>query len=927
MRHIRVRLCRQHVHAVWLVFSFISLPALSQSGNTSPKYPSVEVISPAPEFRQFRGVEITGSSIVRKEQTQTLPVQIITRQDILNSGAQDLTHFLQQLPVMSGNTEIGQLLLAKGGFASVALHGMPTGTLVLINGKRQSMFGRQTISGAERSSIDLDQQVPLNAIDRIELLTDGASSLYGTDAIAGVVNIITRSEKQGMEIGAHASLPDGLKGKGRAVEMSYGQGVLAKEGYNWFISAELEKRDQLLGADRPYASPGRQYFEHLGQRYYVDGVQLTPLQSGSPTLASGSSAPYAKVWNAAYQQGSCSGGGVPMVDQKACLYNPYPTFGIYPQQDTKRVYAKGSMQLDNGAVAFVEAAYNNRLQLLSNRTWDTYISRIGSDPSDPGYGLALANGFTPGSSYLLFRPTELGAWGRSYNDSNSRLVLGVKGEWNEWRYNSALYQSQSFASYAIEGATYPNLGRSTDGLRTLTTLTRLQPLLSSDPDSQAMTAALQAARQYKTIEEGRTQIQAWDINASRTLFEWDGEPVLLGLGTELRRHQDDFTSFVAAQQPNFTGRRTVFAQFAEVQWPIASGLEVITALRNDHYSDFGNTTNGKISAKWKPADPWLVRGSVGTGFRAPTLGQMQDTSIYSSAYTSSNCTAQLNQLATQLTKSGGPQGYCGSSADGRMYIDTNGSASLKPELSQQQSWGVQFVPSANHIWSADYWRIDMRDTLRQFPVALAMGNPLMYSQYFRLDNEVYKGRIDLYLPMVNLGQSRKSGIDFAWSYRQPTDWGRLHASVQGTRFLTSQQSITPELGTTSDLGKFSSSSGTVTPKLQTQWTIGLTQAQWNAQATIHHVEGYVDADISAKDAVTNQTLVVQGHKVPAFVTLDLAAGYQWNKATRIQASVVNALNTQAPLSFSQNLSTLNAFNTSYSNLWGRVVQVSVNVKY
>lgn len=927
MRHNCAVTCRIQAGVSLLVMACQMNPVMAQTGEPGVKYPSVEVMSPGPEFRQFRGVEITGSSIIRKQQTQTLPVQIITRQDIVNSGAQELSQFLQQLPVMAGYAEPGQLLLTKGGVSSAALHGMPTGTLVLINGKRQSMFGRQTISGIERSSIDLDQQLPLSAIERIELLTDGASSLYGTDAIAGVVNIITRPEKQGFEVTAQASWPDDMKGKSQSVDVSHGQGILARDGYNWFVSADLEKRDQLLGADRPYASAGRQYFEHLGQKYYVDGTQLTPFQSGSPTLATSASAPFAKVWNAASQQGTCPAGLVPMVGQTACLYNPYPTLGIYPQMDAKRLYAKGTLQLEGGAVVFAEGAYNTREQHISNRIWDTYSSRIGSNATDPGYGLAQAQGFTPGSTYLLFRPTELGAWGRNYKDNNSRLVLGVKGEWEDWQYQSTLYQSQSKASYANESASYPNLGRSTDGLRTLTTQTLLQPLLSPAADSQAMVATLQAARQYNTIEQGRTQIQALDLNASRTLFEWDGEPVLMGVGAELRRHQDQFTSFVTSAQPNFLAQRTVFAQYAEVQWPVAPSVEVITALRNDHYSDFGNTTHGKVSAKWKPSDLWLVRGSFGTGFRAPTLGQMQDTSIYSAAYTSSNCTAALNQLALQLTQAGGPQGYCGSNADGRMWIDTNGSSKLKPELSRQMSWGLQFAPSANHIWSADYWRIDMRDTLRQFPVALAMSNPLMYSQYFRLDNEVNKGRIDLYLPMVNLGQSSKSGVDFSWSYRRPTDWGRFHASVQGTRFLKSQQTITPETGTTSDLGQYSPSSGSVTPQLQTRWTAGLMQAQWHAQAIIHHVASYVDTDIAAKDAVTNQTVLVQGRKVPAFWTLDLTAGYQWSKATRIQASVINALNREAPLSFSQTISTLNAYNTSYSNLWGRVAQLSVNVKY
>ena len=909
-----------------ITLTLVSAYAQAQTPSPESQHPLVEVTDKAPEFRQFGNVEITGSSIIRKEQTQTLPVQIITRKDIRNSGAQDLSDFLQKLPVMFGFSQSGILFLTKGGISSAALHGMPTGTLVLINGKRQAAYGRQTISGEERSSVELDQ-LPLSAIERIELLTDGASSLYGTDAIAGVVNIITHSEKRALEVTASVSLPDHMKGEGRKLDLSYGKGSIARDGYNWYMAAEFEKREQLLGGDRPYASAGRQYFEHQGHKYYVDGTALTPYQSGVPTLATGTAAPYTKVWNSSYRQGACPSGQVPMIGQQACLYNPYPEFGLYPEVNTQQLYAKGSLQLTDTALGFIEVAYNTRQQLMNFRVWDTYVSRIGSKPTDPGYGLAVANGFVPGSTYLLFRPTELGAWARSYSDSNARLLMGVKGEWQDWRYSSSLSQSQSEASYALEGATYPNLGRSTDGSRTLTTDTRLRPLMSTDTESQAMVSALLAAKKFKSIEVGRTQIQTLDLSASRTLFELNGEPVLIGLGTEWRRHQDQFRSYVADQQPDFWAQRTVFAQYAEVQWPIAQDMEIITALRNDRYSDFGNTTHGKVSAKWKPSSQWLIRGSVGSGFRAPTLGQMQDTTVYSSAYISANCTALLNQLATQLTKPGGPQGYCGSNADGRMWIDTNGSSQLRPEQSKQLNWGLQFVPSANHVWSADYWRIDMRDTLRQFPTSLAMSNPVAYAQYFRLDNEVNKGRLDLYLPMVNLGQSVKSGIDFSWSYRKPTEWGRFYANVQGTRFLKSEQTITPELGTTSDLGKYSTGSSSVTPQFQSQWTIGVTQADWNAQATVRHVAGYIDADTVAKDAVTNQSVLVQGRKVPAFVTLDLSGNYQFSKTTGIQASVINVFNSQAPLAYSQTTPTLNAYNTTYSNLWGRVVRLALTVRY
>ena len=371
------------------ILAFACGSALAQAPSPDRRYPLVEVTDKAAEFRQFGNVEITGSSIIRKEQTQTLPVQVITRKDIRNSGAQNLAEYLQKLPVMSGFSQSGILFLTKGGVSSAALHGMPTGTLVLINGKRQAAYGRQTISGDERSSVELDQ-LPLSAIERIELLTDGASSLYGTDAIAGVVNIITHSEKRGLELNASVSFPDRMKGEGQRMDLSYGKGSVARDGYNWFIAADLEKREQLLGGDRPYASAGRQYFDHQGKTYYVDGTALTPYQSGAPTLATGTAAPYAKVWNSSYQQGNCPAGQLPMIGQLACLYNPYPELGLYPALDTQRVYAKGALHLGETAIGFVEATINSREQLMNFRPWDTYVSRIGSSPTDPGYDLAAA---------------------------------------------------------------------------------------------------------------------------------------------------------------------------------------------------------------------------------------------------------------------------------------------------------------------------------------------------------------------------------------------------------------------------------------------------------------------------------------------------------------------------------------------------------
>lgn len=875
-------------------------------------YPPVQVIDSHLEYRQFEKVEITGSSIVRKEQTLALPVQVMTRTDIKNSGVKALSVLLQKLPVMFGVSEPGQLGLTKGSYSSAAIHGMATGTLVLVNGKRQALYGRQNISGDERSSTDLEF-LPLSAVERIEILTDGASSLYGTDAIAGVINVITRHERKGFEVTTNIRLPDGMKGKSQSVDLSVGQGVLTKDGYSWVASLELEHRDQLMGADRPYVSEGRQYFAHQGKSYFVDGSSLTAFQSGSPTLAAGTGATYGgRLWNASYQDGRCPDRQVPAVGQPACLYNPYPEFGLYPKTDIKRFYSKGSLHVGSSAVIFAEIGYSEKEQYKNYIVWPTTSGVIGASVSSPGYGLALDNGFTPGRTYVMYRPTELGTMPRQYEDSNHRIVLGIKGEWDDWSYNSSLYQTQSNSSYGFGYALYSNAN-------VLTTDSRLYSLLSSNPNTQTLYETLMSKKSYQDVEKGKVQMQVMDLNVSRTLFDINGEPVMLGFGAEWRRHHDQFEGnyLGAVNQPDFDAQRHVFAQYVEMQWPVLPKLEVITALRNDRYSDFGNTTHGKISTKWMVNDEWMLRGSWGTGFRAPTVAQIQETELFSPTFVNVTCNRQLTQLALQLS----PQGTCISNAQFPIY--TAGSNQLKPELSKQFNGGVQFKPTKQHVWSLDYWRIDMKNTLRQYPTELVLSDPAQYSQYYTLVNN----RLVMNLPTVNLGISTKSGLDFSWAYRQPTEWGRFYTELKGTRFLKSAQSISPEMGWTSDLDAYSDSSGSVTPTLRTQWSAGLLNGDWLAQLAINHVTGYVDADISARDSQTLEQVTVKGRRVPAFWTLDLNATYQLNQKTLLEANVINLLNKQAPLSFVQTSSVLNAYNAKYSNFWGRVVQLSLNIKF
>ena len=206
-----------------------------------------------PEFRQFDRVEITGSSIVNPKARQALPVRVMERKEIERSGAQSTVDLLQRLPMMHSFTELGGFNpgAQAGGYHSGAIHGYERGTLVLINGRRVTPVALQR-QDMDRTTSDL-LQLPLSAIERIEILTDGASSLYGSDAIAGVINFITREETHGLQLKAQGSHISSAGKGAEQIGLSWGHGKKLQDGYNLQVHLEARKTPRLTFADLPWA--------------------------------------------------------------------------------------------------------------------------------------------------------------------------------------------------------------------------------------------------------------------------------------------------------------------------------------------------------------------------------------------------------------------------------------------------------------------------------------------------------------------------------------------------------------------------------------------------------------------------------------------------------------------------------------------------
>lgn len=909
---------------VCLILALPSFSALSQT-KTETSFPPVHVKSPPLEFRQFEKVEITGSSIVRKEQTQALPVHVYTREELMRSGLRTLAEVIQTLPEMGQMVESGQLTQISGGYSAASIHGLPNGTLVLVNGLRLAPYGRPTAVGPERSSVDLNT-IPMANIDRIEVLSDGASSLYGSDALAGVINIILRKERRGFEIAANKSSPKGKSGgHGHNSSLSWGAGELRRDGYSFLVTAELAHQNELLGSDRPYASRGRYVFEQDGRTWQVDGSFPININYTSPaTLLQIASPTSSRTFvNSFSQGGQCAPNTLKMANQpSACTKTWYPALGIYPEEETRRLHALAQWALPNATV-FAEALYGKHQSSLAANIWNWTWSGQGQAEGSTGYQPALAAGLDPANTYVLWQP-NLAAIRERYDTENTRLTAGIHGEWAAWSYKSSAYIARNAAqSYnQFPSAMFYNslgLGRNENWTRPEV----FQPLTAANP----LTEELYALRgDYKMTNQGHTDMQAWKMRASRALWEIDGKDVLLGVGLEWRREASSYERVepdYIVQQPSYSGSRQIKAAHAELQVPITPDWEVTGALRSDGYSDVGTTHNGKLSTRWAISPKWSVRGSVGSGFRAPSLAQLNQTDQPFLVWRATQvmaCSPEQKAIAARLKTASGESGSCFAESP---LVFGSGNSSLRPETSKQESLGLAFVPHANLRLALDLWRIRINDTIRYTTSSAILNNPTRYAHRYMLtpDNVGSQGDVGnlaLYTQQENVGRAEKAGVDMQVQWRQPTDWGRLSLSAKSTIMLRSIDQADAAAEVNSDLGRFNSATSTVTPRVQARVMGGLTQGDWSTTLVIQYVSGYQDASIMAIDQANNSRENVT-RKVRSFTTLDAFVTWAIQRNVSLSLGVRNILDQEAPLTFLPSSTQMFGANTRHANLWGRTL--------
>lgn len=478
----------------------VNTPATNLEGEVTAKNgdtnPAVVITERPLEFRQFEKVEITGSAILAKEAKQALPLQVIDRREIERSGAASLPDLLQRLPVMSNFSELGSVTgTVNGGPEAAAIHGNQSGTLVLLNGRRLPYYGSQTIM-SDRSVVDLNL-VPLAAVEKIEILTDGASSRYGSDAVAGVINIITKSEHRGLGIQVGATVPQGGHGGSQNLSLSWGQGQLKRDGYNLRAYLMAESRQALLAGQRDVSSQGARAVELDGQLWW---------KKINTTLNSAPAQNYRDASDVLRNDhylltGQCPPGWMELY-RGECDRSTQHVMTLYPAVEKQILYAQADKVLSNSWVLFAEGLLGRQDQ---HTVPSGKYSRLGVKNEDQT------------RTYLL-DIVPLGLTRQKYTNSSMNGVLGLRGEHLGWDFLASVSSGRHQVKRAYVGGS----------VKAELLLAVLPPALITQNPADYSQETLSQLKAYQgtdhVLDDGFSRFHSVSWLASREWMETDHGP-------------------------------------------------------------------------------------------------------------------------------------------------------------------------------------------------------------------------------------------------------------------------------------------------------------------------------------------------------------------------------------------------------------------
>ncbi len=851
---------------------------------------AVAIAAPATAFAQASDddddvIIVTGSFIKKKSQADLpSPLQTIGAADIDDIGAQNIADITQTLTINTGaqNNPDAFTQNATTGTSNINLRGLGVGsTLVLLNGKRQVLSGAPTNDGI--NFVDTSSLVPLIAVDRVEILKDGASALYGSDAVAGVVNFITRENYDGImfsgDYTSHQSRGDydefniqGLMGK------DFGRGSV-------MLAASYLERTALTTGERRLSRP-------------QDDTSALGNPGAFFTTATGSPVPGVPAGTPLVDPGCASAGGFPL---QASATAPPPSSGIgfcgfdfgeffnlVPEESRFVGMARAEFDVTDSIQWKAEFSYADNDAIRGNSPTFPFL-QLGSAVIPganvgpfPAAALGLAPNpfnFFPGDPTLVFFGRASGNGGTvSPNSTESetwRVSTSLGGDIGTGSWEIAFTKGDNEFVVATEDTVTDRFQCGLTGFRSVpalpgltggTNCTASNPDLTTgglsipaigtffNPFSTSLSVAPNDPGLFDFIID--TQVRKFESDMtvvegfiSQELFNLPAGPVSIAVGAQYRDNDlkqtvdelsanDAFAFLVGGR--NFSGSQDVYAFFGEVSVPLTTWADLQVAVRHERYGDDegGNTTDPKVALLVRPSDSISLRGSFSTSFRAPSVFQQ-----FGESTTLQQVTDPLNSTAFVAVRTLAPVG---------------GSRPIKPEESDEFNFGATWRPLEGLQFDVDYFNFDFTNVIIQTnPQAILNANP-NDPAVIRAPSAGGNGPVlQINNDFVNASSVETAGIDFSVQYAIVTDFGVFSPSFNGT-LITNYDLVDPQAGAVDGKGiRNFTNFGSPTPELRFNAGLGWQNGAHSANVFVRHIGSYDDDQNSLREIDSDTRLDVQ----------------------------------------------------------------------
>lgn len=902
-------------------------------------------------------VEVTGSSIKRLATENALPLTTIKAEELMNRGLTTMSEVAVALTVASTNEPVG----GGGSGTMINMRGLNTNrTLVLLNGRRLA----NEALGASSVNVDV---IPMGAIERVEVLRDGASALYGTDAIAGVVNFITKRAITGVSLSASAVQPEASGGGAqRRVGFVAGKGSLSEDGWNVYTAFDIQRRDSLLQRDRPEITDPAKIAQLGGTPFTsnVSGGASAPANftiyrngkstgiTGNPYFASGCVGPYATQTTLPSTRSSAKGGNT-------CITDPtiYPQ--LLPEVQQATLHTRASFAHGDGAVLSVELnlsksyvdASDGPQPFGANTNYDRLTGSrkpLLITPASKWYpggsgGVPAVAGLNGEDLALTWNLAELGPVTNHDEQENHRLVVQDEGQLNfmgSWDYRTGVVYAYSARDIGFRD----NFVR-TPGVYTGVANGILNPFGPQDAAGREYLESISAdGLEYRNAD---VRNYGADVNLSRTLMDLGGGALGLAVGADWRRETFEENTNMLGNEVvykvsgtpgrNPSGSRRVVGVYAELDAPVTRALNLNFAVRADHFSDFGSTVNPKASFRYQPMKQLMVRGTASQGFRAPTLPELYGTprTLQPSAMSWDDpllCPSATPGASGTGTLTTDPR-FAGLNLDAervcntRLTTLTGANPELEPETSKTYTVGFVVEPVKNFVATIDLWKIEMEGTIAQISEDTIFNNLDRYGDLFVRKPD---GTLEyIQKTRLNMGGLRTQGIDLSLTYTLPTaGWGRFGASLDGSYTDKYEGQSEPggpwtdSVGRNGALATGATSANTYVFKWKHQARVNWAYGPFFAQLTQQYASSYEDTNALATQKPGQPFF----NRIAPYRVYNLSTSWKVNKQLKIGAGVNNLFDVDPPLS-NQRLSSRVVFARNVAKPIGRTYTMRANYAF